>query len=81
MADRKQCDQYAAEMARRFDEFTTWAIDHWPHSGQPLLPSDFDASRKELGAILGARLNDDQGSSPSTAEEPQYVQVNPAPWP
>ncbi len=80
MADKKQCDQYASELARRFDELTRWAIDNWPQHDTPLMQSDFEASRMEFGAILGARLSQGHDSPPGD-EQRQYVQVNPAPWP
>jgi hypothetical protein len=80
MADKKQCDQYASELARRFDELTRWAIDNWPRRDTPLMPSDFEASRREFGALLGARLNQGHDAPPGK-EQQQYVQINPAPWP
>jgi hypothetical protein len=81
MADRKQCDQYAAELAQRFEEFTKWAIEHWPLQESPLLQSDFEASRKELSSIVGARLGAAQDSTTPPAPQRQYVPVSPAPWP
>jgi hypothetical protein len=81
MADQNQRDQYAAELARRFEEFTEWAIAHWPHTESPLLASDFEASRKELGEILGPKLGADENNTPAAVPDRQYVQVNPAPWP
>jgi hypothetical protein len=81
MADKKQCDQYASELARRFEELTHWAVDNWPLRDTPLLLSDFETSRKEFGAIIGPRLSQGRGDPASSDEAPQYVQVNPAPWP
>lgn len=84
MASKEDCDKYAAEMAQRFEELTNWAMTNWPHKDFPLLQSDFDASRKEIGAILGSKLGDGQTNAavPEPAQNgPQYVDMNPAPWP
>jgi hypothetical protein len=81
MAGKEESDKFATEMGRRFDEFTKWAIENWPHKHYPLLSSDFSESRKEISAILGARLNDAQESPPAPSGDDQYVNINPAPWP
>lgn len=84
MADKQKCDEFAAEMARRFDEFVRWSIENWPVPASPLMPSDFDASRAEMHELLGQRLDDartvDAAADPA-AGGPQYVSLNPAPWP
>lgn len=82
MADRNECDVYAEEVARRFDEFVQWARENWPVPASPLLDSDFNESRRELRAILGERLTQAQEIPPEpSAGGPQYVPLNPAPWP
>jgi hypothetical protein len=91
MANKEECDRFAAEMARRFDEFTAWARSNWPNKDFPLLDSDFDASRKEMQQILGDRLNEGRdeasqagagGVGPRADDgSVQYVNMNPAPWP
>lgn len=86
MADKEACDRYAAEFARRFDEFTQWARDNWPIEYAPLLTSDFNASRRELQSILGEKLQQGQDQDAVTESPPndgsiQYVNINPAPWP
>lgn len=89
MASKEQCDRYAAEMTQRFDEFVKWAIDNWPREDFPLLKSDFNQSRREIGQILGAKLGESDGSdehddnmSPSgSGRSGQYVDMNPMPWP
>ncbi|HEV7617659.1 MAG TPA: hypothetical protein VGO51_06100 [Burkholderiaceae bacterium] len=84
MANKEQYDKFADEMARRFEDFTQWAIDNWPNKDFPLLQSDFSESRKEIGHILGARLNESQEApppSPAAENSPQYINMNPAPWP
>lgn len=80
MASKNECDKFAAEVARRFDEFTRWTIEQWPHKSHPLQQSDFSASRREIAGILGDKLSADHDDSPS-AGGPQYFNVNPAPWP
>jgi len=83
MADQEQSDKFAAEMARRFEEFTQWAIEHWPNREMPLLESDFESSRKEMQQILGAKLSQALQAEvgPPAGETVQYVNMNPAPWP
>ena len=83
MASKQECDRYADEVARRFEEFTRWAIANWPEKQFPLLSSDFSESRKEIGMILGHKLHEGQSddSSGTQPESRQYLDVNPAPWP
>lgn len=86
MAGKEECDRYAAELARRFDEFTQWALDNWPVKTAPLLLSDFNASHKEMQLILGEKLQQGQDQDTATESPPndgsvQYVNINPAPWP
>ncbi len=80
MASKEECDRYAAEVTRRFEEFTQWSIAHWPNKSAPLQQSDFGAARKELAAILGEQLSAPSADSPSEGG-PQYVNMNPTPWP
>jgi hypothetical protein len=84
MGTKEQCDRYSTEMARRFEDFTKWAIENWPHTDMPLTSSDFSESRKEIGQILGPRLMEgrtDFPELPSDENSPRYVQTTPAPWP
>ncbi len=83
MASKQECDRYATEVARRFEEFTSWAITNWPEKNFPLLSSDFIESRREVGMILGSKLHEGQSVPSSTAhsDNGQYVDMNPAPWP
>jgi hypothetical protein len=84
MASNEECDRYAAEAARRFDDFVRWAVANWPHKNFPLVGSDFTESRRELSAILGSKLHDGQQASPSSASSngsSQYIDMNPSPWP
>ncbi|MGB6056442.1 MAG: hypothetical protein WBG17_14530 [Burkholderiaceae bacterium] len=82
MPDRKAAEDFAAELTRRFEEMTQWAIAHWPYPNFPLMESDFAESRRELSAILGARLDaGNQGPPPGPGDSGQYVDVTPMPWP
>lgn len=84
MASKAECDQYAADLAKRFDELTRWAIEHWPRRDFPLLESDFSAARRELGEILGPKLGDGDdlhGLPQSDKDAGQYIDMNPMPWP
>ncbi len=84
MASKEACDNYAAELAQRFEDLTKWAIANWPNPEVPLLPSDFNESRREIGRILGPKLgegsNDDALLSDAAAPKP-YIDMNPMPWP
>ena len=89
MNDKEKRDAFARELTRRFDEFTSWAIENWPVESFPLMQSDFAASGKEISDILGPKLaqgeesrGGDHASNLSQSEhEPQYVNVTPMPWP
>lgn len=86
MASKEECDQYAAELARRFDELVQWALSNWPKPEFPLLPSDFVESRREISQIAGRKLGDadeDDGLPPPAfgSDDRQFRDVNPMPWP
>ncbi len=86
MASKEECDQYAAELTRRFDELMKWALANWPKPEYPLLSSDFTQSRREISQIVGAKLGDSDESPHDIrpafgGENRQYRDVNPMPWP
>jgi hypothetical protein len=84
MANKEQCDRFANEMARRFEDLVKWATENWPNKDTPLLSSDFSESRKEIGQILGPRLSEGRTDLPELPGENRsedYVQTTPAPWP
>lgn len=83
MADVLEPDAYADELVRRFEEFTQWAIVHWPQKNYPLMSSDFAASRREISGIVGRKLHEGESMTPPTAaqEDPPYLDVSPTPWP
>jgi hypothetical protein len=83
MASKEECDRYADEVARRFEEFTSWAIANWPEKNFPLLSSDFTQSRREVGMILGSKLHEGHSGTSDDANknDAQFVHMNPAPWP
>lgn len=75
---------YAAEMARRLEEFIKWSRDNWPVSSSPLLDSDFEGARRTVHLIVGERLDQARAAAdlPEPSEGgPQYRPVNPSPWP
>ncbi|MFC5473857.1 hypothetical protein [Paraherbaspirillum soli] len=77
-------NQYAAEMSKRFEEFTTWAISNWPVKNVPLMATDFAECHKEIAKILGPRLGDSNDPDDLIEDkeyEPQYINVTPMPWP
>jgi hypothetical protein len=86
MASKEECDQYAAELTRRFDELVKWALTNWPRPDFPLLSSDFTETRREISQIVGPKLGDsvDDDSLPRPAfgsDDRQFRDVNPMPWP
>jgi hypothetical protein len=87
MANKEQCDQYAAELVRRFEDMTKWAVANWPREDFPLLDSDFKQSRRELGYIVGEKLGDGDknadldGRDTGNDGSGQYIDMNPMPWP
>lgn len=83
MASKQECDNYAAQLAQRFEAYVRWAIANWPNKELPLLEFDFAESRRELGEILGPKLSKgEQTSSDDTpGDSGQYRDVTPMPWP
>lgn len=84
MAGKAEYDKYAAELTQRFDELTRWAMENWPRKDFPLLESDFSASRRELGEILGPKLGDGEDANPPSGPDDdsgQFIDMNPMPWP
>ncbi|MGN6389926.1 MAG: hypothetical protein ACTHL1_10470 [Burkholderiaceae bacterium] len=84
MPTKDDYDRYAAELVRRFEDFTTWAIEHWPDPESPLMDSDFAASRKEIAGLVGPRLgggHTDADPGAKADDSTQFVNVTPMPWP
>jgi len=83
MASKEECDEYAAELTRRFDEYVRWAIANWPKREFPLLSSDFNASRREISQIAGPKLGEGESATPGVANPNagQFRDVSPMPWP
>ena len=81
MASKQECDKFASELERRFQEVMQWAIENFPDQGEPLSASDFADVRKELSRI-GALAGRPAKREPEPSEGgPQYRSLNPAPWP
>jgi hypothetical protein len=84
MASKEECDKYAAELTRRFDEMVRWALANWPKQSYKLVSSDFSESRREISRIVGAKLGDpEDGGDISAAgkKSAPYLDMNPMPWP
>jgi len=84
MASKEEYDTYAAELTRKFDEMVQWAIANWPKQSDPLVSSDFNASRREISQIVGSKLGDaeEAGDTPAASRESApYIDMNPMPWP
>ncbi len=82
MTDKDAAEKFAAGLTQRFEELTRWAISEWPYPNFPLMESDFAESRREISAILGARLDAGNQGPPSKGDDSdQYIDMNPMPWP
>lgn len=84
MASKEECDNYAAELNARFEEFTKWAMEHWPKKEFSLLRSDFTESYREIAQIAGPKLGDgntDTPEPPKADSSAPFVDMNPMPWP
>ncbi|HZG18781.1 MAG TPA: hypothetical protein VE092_02105 [Herbaspirillum sp.] len=80
----QQREAYARELRQRFAAYKQWAIAHWPVAEQPLEDSAFVASERELELLTGSRLHPGRQSGAIPADDAQQAQfedVTPAPWP
>ena len=57
MPTNEECDAYAIAVVEHFDAFVSWTIAHWPDRRAPLSADEFRAGRREVSALLGARLD------------------------
>lgn len=76
--------QFDIELKKRFEEFVTWAVTNRPDHSSPLSRADFDPARKAIEALAydGLDLGERNAAIPEPSENgPQYVNVNPTPWP
>jgi hypothetical protein len=70
-------------MKRRFEELMEWAVVHSP-KGAPLSKTDFDVCRKEIEKLASRDpdIGERNAKVPEPSENgPQYVNMNPTPWP
>jgi len=81
---RESSARFASDLKQHFEEMVTWAIEHWPQADRPLSRSDFDTARQQISRIAEGRMDigERNAAIPEPSENgPQYVNVNPAPWP
>jgi hypothetical protein len=83
MASKEECDNYAAELTNRFEQFTMWAMENWPRKEFPLMSSDFSESRKEIAQIVGPKLGEGDSNPPDSRKDDSapFLDVTPMPWP
>lgn len=83
MPTKDEYDLFAAEMVRKFEDFTTWAKENWPDRQSPLTDSDFASMRKQVAEMVGPRLGTGEAKpdGPGAGDDAQYVNVTPMPWP
>jgi hypothetical protein len=81
MADQNPKEQFAADLAQRFQDVMQWAVTSWPDAQHPISLADFEDVRKAVQAIAqrslhpsGEALAPDEGGA-------QFVGVSPTPWP
>ncbi|NUU01277.1 hypothetical protein [Herbaspirillum robiniae] len=79
-----QREKYAQELQARFADYKRWAMANWPVKEQALTDAAFVAAQRELELITGAMLHPGRkpGATPAGgAQQPQFEDVTPAPWP
>lgn len=84
MPNATESANFATEMKRRFEELTEWAITHSPQLRMPFSKADFEVCRKEIEKLAERDLDmgERNASLPEPSENgPQYVNMNPTPWP
>jgi hypothetical protein len=84
MSGKPENTRIAAEMEKRLDEFTMWAIANWPDRNAPLTTADFDPVRRKIASLRGqgTDIEERNAAIPEPADSgPQYVNVTPSPWP
>jgi hypothetical protein len=87
---------FSAEIKRRFEELTAWAIANYPDHQHPLGDADFSICRQQIALLAEPRppekqnirpdadasINEQNKSIPEPSDSgPQYVGVTPSPWP
>jgi len=83
-AIEQQREEYARQLRLRFEEYKRWAIEHWPVAEQPLDDSAFIAAERELDLLTGTMLHPGRkphGVPANGAQQAQFEDVTPAPWP
>lgn len=87
---QQQRDDFAAQASERYDALISWMIDQWPQQSDPLVLADFVAGKREMGLLLGAKLNAngeygrpgaEVGEKTKEVHTGQYLPITPAPWP
>ncbi|RBA25460.1 hypothetical protein [Herminiimonas fonticola] len=84
MLNRNEWDQFHIELKQRFEDLVSWAVAHRPDHSPPLSSADFETARKEIMklAVQDLNIGERNAKIPEPAENgPQYVNLNPAPWP
>ncbi|HCE09645.1 MAG TPA: hypothetical protein DEQ40_13805 [Oxalobacteraceae bacterium] len=81
MENKQVWHEFTVELERRFGELERWALQHWPDQDRPLSTSDFSPLRYELSLISNRLKNEDQRGPEPSEGGPQYINMNPEPWP
>ena len=88
----QQSEDYLSEIEQRVDVLAQWASSYWPRIDAPLAVEEFidvkhvfiEFVRSKLAAVEEfSAAPAASNTEPQTPEEgaPQYVNMNPAPWP
>lgn len=81
MANQQTVEQFTGEFERRFHALIQWAVENWPDKNNPLDAADFAVANKEFTKII-AKTGHAGPLIPEPAQGgPQYVSVDPTPWP
>lgn len=81
MTAKNTDEAFNTEAMRRFDELVYWAIANWPHKNSPPAKPDFDALRQQFSQVLAPAHGQERSVPEPEADGPQYVSMNPTPWP
>jgi len=83
MMNQTEPTAFGTELKRRFDELAAWALANAP-AGYALKDADFQNCRSEIERLCDPQsdIGERNAAIPEPSENgPQYVSVNPTPWP
>jgi hypothetical protein len=81
MTSEMEIKDFKHDFEVRFDALVRWAMENWPDKKNPLSVSDFSEMREAISIIgtVEGRAKDEELEPEKGG--PQYVSVDPTPWP